>query len=182
MDTRRKLYWLGFLGVAGLLALIPEYFFEAAKAPTLQPAVKSKQAGGPLSLLRSRELPAAVPVAELSPGRQQAVDQASQSPADLFAVHSWYVAPARQPVAFTPVAPPVPAAPVSPPLPYAFLGKLDDSQRVRVFLLRGETIFTVSVGDVIEGTYRVERISGTEMTLVYLPLNSTQSLSVGSSL
>jgi hypothetical protein len=73
-------------------------------------------------------------------------------------------------------------APSAPPLPFQYLGKLDDSERLRVFLLRGERIHTVSVGDVIDGTYRVERIDGGQMTLIYLPLNISQTLSVGSAL
>lgn len=174
MDTRRLLCWLAFFSVAGVISLIPEYFAEEPLVPILQPRSNAKIEQGPLSGLRSAEQPA--PLATAQPALTSLPHN------DLFAAHSWYVAPAVQPVVFIPAAPPVPQAPVSPPLPFVFLGKLDDSQRLRVFLLRGENIFTVSVGDVIEGTYRVERISGTEMTLVYLPLNSTQSLSVGSSL
>jgi hypothetical protein len=75
------------------------------------------------------------------------------------------------------VAPPPPSA---PPLPFQFLGKLDDSETLRVFLQRGERVHTVSVGDVIDGTYRVERIAAGQMTLIYLPLNVSQTLSVGS--
>ncbi|MDX1368512.1 hypothetical protein [Pseudomonas sp.] len=175
MDTRRLLCWLVFFSVAGVITLIPNYFAEESVEPILQPQTSSTSEQGPLSGLRSGEQPA--------PSLATAQPALTSLPhSDLFAAHSWYVAPALQPVVFVPAAAPVQQAPVSPPLPFVFLGKLDDNQRLRVFLLRGETIFTVSVGDVIEGTYRVERISGTEMTLVYLPLNSTQSLSVGSSL
>jgi hypothetical protein len=79
-------------------------------------------------------------------------------------------------------APAPAAAPTAPALPFQFFGKLDDGERLRVFLLRGERIHTVSVGDVIDGTYRVERIDGGQMTLIYLPLNISQTLSVGSAL
>jgi hypothetical protein len=69
--------------------------------------------------------------------------------------------------------------PTAPALPFAFIGKLDDAERLRVFLMRDEKIYTVTVGDVIDGTYRVERIGGSEMVLTYLPLKVTQTLSVG---
>lgn len=180
MDTRRLLCWLAFFSVAGVITLIPEYFAEEPLEPILHPRSNAKIEQGPLSELHSAERTASVAHLEDLADPQPATTSLPHN--DLFAAHSWYVAPALQPVVFVPAAPPAPQAPVSPPLPFVFLGKLDDNQRLRVFLLRGETIFTVSVGDVIEGTYRVERISGTQMTLVYLPLNSTQSLSVGSSL
>ncbi|MNZ99389.1 hypothetical protein D3C78_1187100 [compost metagenome] len=86
--------------------------------------------------------------------------------------------PAPAPV-WTPPAPVAPPPATAPPLPFEFVGKLDDAQRLRVFLTRGEKIYTVTVGDVIDGTYRVERIKGDEMVLTYLPLNVTQTLSVG---
>ena len=80
---------------------------------------------------------------------------------------------------------PPPAAPalaVAPPLPFLFLGKLDDSERVRVFLARGTRILSVSEGDVIDDTWRIERIAGAHMTLSYLPLGLAQTLPVGSQL
>ncbi|MNF15902.1 hypothetical protein D3C80_2186950 [compost metagenome] len=59
---------------------------------------------------------------------------------------------------------------------------MDDARHLRVFLLRGEKIYTVTVGEVIDGTYRVERIADSEMVLTYLPLNVSQTLSVGGKL
>jgi hypothetical protein len=43
-------------------------------------------------------------------------------------------------------------------------------------------VHTVGVGDVVDNTYRVESITDTHMTLIYLPLNIRQTLSVGSKL
>ncbi|NMG44740.1 secretion system X translation initiation factor, partial [Aromatoleum toluvorans] len=78
-------------------------------------------------------------------------------------------------------APPAPPpVPVAPPVPYEYLGKLADGSSVRVFLVRGERPYTVTEGDVLDGNYKVQRITDTTMTLVYLPLNMTQTLPVGS--
>lgn len=76
--------------------------------------------------------------------------------------------------------PPPPPAPTAPPIPYEYLGKLADGHSVRVFLVRGERPYTVIEGDVLDGSYKVKSITDTTMTFVYLPLNITQTLPVGS--
>nr|NMG32422.1 secretion system X translation initiation factor [Aromatoleum evansii] len=73
-----------------------------------------------------------------------------------------------------------PPAPTAPPIPYEYLGKLADGHSVRVFLVRGDRPYTVSEGDVVDGSYKVKSITDTTMTLVYLPLDITQTLPVGS--
>jgi hypothetical protein len=70
--------------------------------------------------------------------------------------------------------------PTAPPLPFQFIGKLEDSQQLQVFLQNGERLYVVRAGDVIDDVYKVDRISATEMSLVYLPLKFAQTLSVGS--
>jgi hypothetical protein len=100
---------------------------------------------------------------------------------DLFAAQSWYVAPvvtAEQ--AALNSAPAAPTVPTAPPLPFQFIGKLADSQQLQVFLQNGERLYVVRAGDVIDDVYKVDRISATEMSLVYLPLKFAQTLSVGS--
>ena len=49
-----------------------------------------------------------------------------------------------------------------------------------MFLQNGEKLYVVRQGDVIEDTYRLDRVSATELSLVYLPLHQPQTLSVGS--
>ncbi len=46
-------------------------------------------------------------------------------------------------------------------------------------LVKGDRIYTVTEGDVIENTYRVERVSAERVELTYLPLNIRQSISIG---
>ncbi|MCQ4347438.1 hypothetical protein NGA35_08365 [Pseudomonas stutzeri] len=167
MDNRRAAFWLAFLGGAGVLVLIPEYFFPAPHEALLAPAGE----------------PAAAPLAAPGGDALGPALRLSEGGADLFAAHSWRQAPPAVPVpAWTP-PPPAPApAPVAPALPFEFVGKLDDAYRLRVFLTRGDKLYTVGVGDVIDGAYRVESIAGSEMVLTYLPLDVRQTLSVGSKL
>lgn len=189
MDKRRALFWAAFLGGAGVLALLPEYFERPAdeivqpvargnRDEAIRPVAISPDAGrmepGRMDANRMETPAMRRPLEELAATRQ------ANPSADLFAAHSWYVPPPPPPPQpAVVVAPPPPSA---PPLPFQFLGKMDDSERLRVFLSRGDRIHNVTEGDVIDNTYRVERISDTQMTLTYLPLNIAQTLSVGSKL
>lgn len=171
MDRRRLLGWLAFLGVAGLLALLPEFFPQEAESLAVAP--------------RSRPAPAPDGQTAAEPESRALRGVASNRAvprADLFAARSWRAPPARRasdaaPAKAAALTPPAP--PAAPPLPFEFLGRLDDSVRLRVFLLRGERLHTVQAGDVIDGTYRVEKVAADELTFVYLPLKQTQTLSVG---
>lgn len=93
-----------------------------------------------------------------------------------FGATSWYVPPPPPP----PVKPPPPPKPTAPPMPFSFLGFYEEAPGKIVMLVKGDRLYTVSVGDVIENTYRVERISAGAVELTYLPLNIKQSISTGS--
>ena len=162
----RSLFWLAFLGSAAALAVVPEFFGEQPE-PMAMPRHPRSQAQPAAQVERVAPLAAAV--------------QTAVPAADLFAVQSWYVAPPPAPsMAAAPPAPPV--ARKAPPLPFTFIGKLDDSRQLQVFLLRGEQVLVVREGDLIDKTYKVQRIDAERMTLVYLPLDIAQSLAVGSAL
>ncbi|MBI5438950.1 MAG: hypothetical protein HY936_08405 [Nitrosomonadales bacterium] len=101
---------------------------------------------------------------------------ASEPEQDPFAGKSWYVPPPP---------PPQPAQeaprPTAPPLLFGYMGRMqeEDGQAV-VYLTQGSRAYSVSQGDTIDGTYRVDSISPAQVTLVYLPLNIRQSLNIGS--
>ena len=99
-------------------------------------------------------------------------------PENAFATKSWYVPPPPPPPA-PPPKPLPPPAPKAPPLPFTYLGKFQDAAAPVIFLVRGDRILTVSAGDVIEGTYRVDGIVGATLGLTYLPLNIKQTLDIG---
>jgi hypothetical protein len=96
----------------------------------------------------------------------------------VFDATSWYVPPPPPPPA-PPAPPPVPTA---PPLPFAYLGRYEDAPTQLVFLVKGERMYTVAEGEVIDGTYRVARVTKGMVELTYLPLNITQTLSTGETL
>lgn len=95
-----------------------------------------------------------------------------------FGVTSWYVPPPPPPPA-PPAPPPVPTA---PPLPFSYLGRYEDAPTQLAILVKGERMYTVASGDVIEGTYRVERVAPGMVELIYLPLNIRQTLGTGEAL
>ena len=70
--------------------------------------------------------------------------------------------------------------PTAPPMPFQFIGRMDDRTDLQVFLQNGEKIYVVRKGDVIDETWKIEGISDLELSLVYLPLHLSQTLSVGS--
>ncbi len=190
MDQRKRTFWILFLGAAAILALIPEFFEEATEEVAVQPA-EVRPGGpaaqpvqrGPLAELRSADAPDQDAASRAGTGLLAAA-RSEILRSDLFASHSWYVPPPVQPAPppMAPPPPPPPPPPSAPPLPFEFFGKLDTGERLRVFLTRGERVFTVGVGDVIEDTYRVQSIGDTEMVFIYIPLEISQTLSVGSKL
>jgi hypothetical protein len=104
--------------------------------------------------------------------------QAKSGIGNAFGVTSWYVPPPPPPPA-PPAAPPVPTA---PPLPFTYLGRYEDAPAQLAILVKGERMYTVAAGDVIEDTYRVERVAPGVVELIYLPLNIKQTLGTGEAL
>ncbi|MFJ2985358.1 MULTISPECIES: hypothetical protein [unclassified Pseudomonas] len=163
MNTQRAVVWVGFLGVAGALAWAPGHWFgqEGEVAP-----IAGKLAPTPPTPVGAG-LPAMKP------------EQASK---DLFPRQQWtplqtLATVTEQPVIATPV---VAAAPTAPALPFQFIGRIGDRDDLQIFLQSGEKLYVVRQGDVIDDTYRLDRVSANELDLVYLPLHQSQTLSVGS--
>ena len=63
-------------------------------------------------------------------------------------------------------------------MPFTFLGIYQDSPRLVIILSRGDRVYTVSEGDVIDGTYRVDQVTDSAVELMYLPLKIKQTLSM----
>lgn len=88
---------------------------------------------------------------------------------DLFATRNWQPAP-----------PPLrPVAAKAPALPFKVLGRLVEDDAAVVFLANQNRNFIAREGEVLDNTYRVERIENERMTLIYLPLAERQILHLG---
>jgi hypothetical protein len=64
-------------------------------------------------------------------------------------------------------------------MPFTYLGLYEEGSGKVIMLVKGDRIYTVTEGDVIENTYRVDRVSAGVVELTYLPLNIRQSISTG---
>jgi hypothetical protein len=160
MNTKRVVGWVAFFGVAAALAWVPEYFKQADDGDPAVAVVVAPAKGKTPGAAAASSAAAVMPIKDLSPA------------GDLFASRSWKPAP----VLGTPEV----QVPTAPPLPFQFVGRLADRSDLQVFLQDGEKIYVVRKGDVIDETWRIERISDVEMSVVYLPLHLAQTLSVGS--
>jgi hypothetical protein len=172
MKTQRAVIWAGFLGLSAALAWAPEHWFGQADSVGLF-------AGKPAAT-GSVSTPDRVE-ADTS-GRGAAAKGPERASTDLFPSQRWSKPQTLATVTEQPViaAPVVVAAPTAPALPFQFVGRLGDRDDLQVFLQSGEKLYVVRQGDVIEDTYRLDRVSANELDLVYLPLDQSQTLSVGS--
>lgn len=123
-------------------------------------------------------VPAVEETAGVEMPHPQSEPEAVAEIANIFGVTSWYVPPPPPP----PAPPPPPPVPTAPPLPFTYLGRYEDAPRQLTILVKGERIYTVVAGDVIDNTYRVDRIVPGTVELTYLPLNIKQMLGTGEAL
>ena len=77
---------------------------------------------------------------------------------------------------------PVRAAPhrAAPPLPFTYLGQMIDEGKTTVFVAKGEDHYGLQPGLVIDDAYKVERITDTQVTFLYVPLGVRQVMAVPS--
>ncbi|MEF8697740.1 MAG: hypothetical protein V5B33_00185 [Candidatus Accumulibacter sp. UW20] len=183
--NRRRLFLGLLLVIAAWLALF------ADKTPTDPPAGDVVQ---PLAVRRGAG-PATPPAAGRRPGSSEAAaDPATLEVAaliprdelipvptdkakgrDLFPSSNWTPPPPK------PEKPLKPPPPMAPPLPFVYLGKKYQAGQWEVYLGRGEELFIVRQGMTLAGVYRVQEIMPPALTLIYLPLKQSQTISIGGS-
>jgi hypothetical protein len=95
---------------------------------------------------------------------------------DLFAPRKPRVAVVPAPANSEP-APQAPP-PSAPPLPFIYLGKLVDGDKLEIFVARGEDHYSVEKGKTIDSRYRVEKVTASAVTFIYLPLGTRQTLPI----
>lgn len=74
------------------------------------------------------------------------------------------------------------AAPVAPAVPYRFAGKLIHNGKEELLLARGNDVFPVHEGELLDGAYRVQSIAPDRVTLLYVPLGRRVHVDVVSAL
>jgi hypothetical protein len=98
---------------------------------------------------------------------------------DAFATRDWTPPPPPAPKWEPP--PPLPA-PVAPPLPFRYLGKLQESGHLVVFLSSNTRPVLIRGGEVLDQQWRVEEISSRMVRFTYIPLAQTATLTIGDAL
>lgn len=69
--------------------------------------------------------------------------------------------------------------PQAPPLPFRFIGRIADGTGTRFFLEADDILYAVKVGDVFAERYQLTRDESGKLSLRYLPLNITQTMTYG---
>ncbi|MEE1888621.1 hypothetical protein [Pseudomonas carassii] len=165
MNTQRAVMWAGFLGLSAALAWAPGHWFGL-----------EEEEAGPIAGQARSHAASTVPVGAGLPR-----DEAASPSRDLFPSQQWTPPQALATVTEQPViTAPVAAAPTAPTLPFRFIGRMGERDDLQIFLQSGDKLYVVRQGDVIDDTYRLDHVSATELSLVYLPLHQPQTLSVGS--
>ena len=70
-------------------------------------------------------------------------------------------------------------APQAPPLPFTFVGRISEGGEVKVFLQANDVLYNVKVGDTFAQQYKLMGADGGKLSLLYLPLNITQTMPYG---
>jgi len=124
-------------------------------------------------------VPEVLAVADVSLNKLGERVESDEDIIDVFSSKSWFVPPLPPPPA--PPPKPVPSPPpTAPPLPFTFIGSYQEPNgHLIIFLSKGDRVLSVSPGDILENTYRVDGISAGQLGLTYLPLNIKQTMSIG---
>jgi hypothetical protein len=172
----RKAGWWTGLGVAFTAVVMAATSAEEGTPKTPRPAAQVQGKAASYSPVRAQQAqPEAVQVVELDRLRRP---HATTDVGNAFGTTSWYVPPPPPP----PPPPAPPPVPTAPPLPFTYLGRYEEAPTRLAILVNGERMYTVAAGDVIEGTYRIERVTPGMVELTYLPLNIKQTLGTGEAL
>ena len=106
------------------------------------------------------------------------IDQSAAK--DPFAARGWLPPPPPPPPApVVPVVAEAPPPPTAPPVPFKFVGLIEEkAAKPAAFIAKGDALFVVHVGDVVENTYRVESFNSAQVVVTYLPLQQRQTIEV----
>lgn len=172
MNTKQRWFAIAALGLATLILA------ELAPAPEENVVAKTSNNKRPINTVKSPTQDSAeVNLSVLRPRKGLPLENA-----DLFQSQSWYVPPPPppKPKPQPPPPPPPPPVPQAPPMPYSAMGGYHEpGGKLVVYLTRGDKLYTVSVGDTLDGIYKIESIKSGQLAMLYLPLNIRQNLHIG---
>lgn len=180
--NKRWLLWLPLFGVALWLGLFADKTPNDLVAPSKSPPFVVQKFSTPVAasptLVKTDVMPLEVLIDRSNLiGSDASKSAKSAKWRNLFVSSSW-TPPAVPAKPLPPVVVPAPTAPV---FPFQYVGKKLEDSVWEVYLSRGDQSFLVRVGGMLEGTYRIDSITPQRLTVTYLPLGQSQSLSIGES-
>lgn len=95
--------------------------------------------------------------------------------ANLFPEQTWFIAPPPPPP--PPDVPPPP--PQAPALPFSYMGRWQEAGQTTYYLAHGALPVSVRAGQVLDGVWRLESVTGGLLNFTYLPLGQTRNLRTG---
>ena len=143
-----------------------EHATHGAAADEVSNAPAARRAGVAVESLRLDRLQARAPAPSAG---------ASDAAAPLFAAQSW------RPPSPPPAPAPAPVEAEAPPFPYSYMGGLTDERGRTAFFNRGDRVLAVRAGETVDGTFRVDHLDETSMTVTHLALNKTADVPLGGS-
>lgn len=87
--------------------------------------------------------------------------------------------PLPPPIVLAPQVPLPPPKPIAPPLPFVYIGKVIEEGKLTVFVSKQQQNYLLKGGEVIEGTYRVDKVESGRLVFTYLPLETVQVMTFG---
>jgi hypothetical protein len=145
------------------------------------------------AVLQMRRPAEAGPAARHEPPQQHASQRVQDAPQPALHRRPWtaasadpfrsvsFVPPPPPPVAVQTPAPAVAEKPVAPPFPYQFFGRMIGVDgKTLTFLMRDGNLVPVRQGDIIDGNYRIDAASDSQLQVTYLPLNEQSTLTLQS--
>lgn len=177
--NKRWLLWLPLLALASWLGLFADKTPNDQVAPPKSPSVAVQKISAPAAASPTLVKTDAMPL-EVLIDRSKLIgsdESKSQKWRNLFVSSSWTPPPA--PV--KPLPPVVAPAPTAPAFPFQYVGKKLEDSVWEVYLSRGDQSFLVREGGTLESTYRIDSITPQRLSVTYLPLGQSQSLSIGES-
>jgi hypothetical protein len=154
----------GSLAAAALVREEEQQANEAVSQAVIKPSHRGDAA----------DKPSALPQLKLEKLARAEISEPEHDP---FVGKSWYMPPpaASAPVqSVVPIAPPVPTA---PPLPFHYMGRMqEEGGKLIVYLSQGQRAYSVSQGDTLDGTYRLDKVAANFLVMTFLPMNIKQTL------
>jgi hypothetical protein len=165
------------LSITLILTLIATYYAPNSKEQIALPTVRSTASADTMiqeAVLNNQEASQNSNLNEILKLKNRNRMDAKVDSMTFLAAKQWIPSkPKFEALITQPILPQIPQAPA---LPFQVIGQLIEDGKASVFLKYNDQNLVVHVGDIITDTYKIESLTDSVLTLLYLPLNQKQTL------